>query len=76
MLYLLRVVARPVPSEELMVDFVKRPPQTGAADHQRLQMGGNQLDLLIQAEPQIVKEVSYMGLIHWSHIGWVCVVAP
>jgi hypothetical protein len=46
LLYVLRGVARPVMLEELMVDFVERPPKIGPVDHQRLQMGGNHLDLL------------------------------
>jgi hypothetical protein len=47
LLYVLHVLARPVLLEELMVNFVGRPPQTGAVDHQRHQMGGNHLDLMI-----------------------------
>jgi hypothetical protein len=50
-----------------MVEFAERPPQTGEGDHKRLHMEGNCLDNLIQDEPQILKETSHMGLVHWSH---------
>jgi hypothetical protein len=34
LLYVLRMVVRPVMLEEVMVEFVERPPQTGTGDHQ------------------------------------------